>query len=31
VYWLLNRRTVAVEVAETDPLAEVAIPAPAGS
>ena len=24
VYWLLNRRTVAAEVAETDPLAEVA-------
>jgi NCS1 family nucleobase:cation symporter-1 len=30
IYWLLNRRTVAAEVAETDPLAEVATPAPAG-
>jgi NCS1 family nucleobase:cation symporter-1 len=29
VYWLLNRRTVAAEVAETDPLAEVVTPAPA--
>ena len=29
-YWLLNRRTIPQEVAETDPLAEVAAPAPAG-
>jgi purine-cytosine permease-like protein len=29
-YWLLNRRTIPVEVAETDAVAEVAAPAPAG-
>jgi NCS1 family nucleobase:cation symporter-1 len=29
-YWLLNRRTIPQEVAETDPLAEVVLPASAG-